>query len=71
MILNKEHISIMEHTSNRAARGLYCGDSKEMKDLVESGLMEPAGKVDWVPDPYFRLTHKGKLRLDRMRKGEE
>lgn len=63
MKLTKEHISIMEHTRDRAAGGLYCGDSPEMQELVAAGLMAEAGRKSFVPDPYFHLTGKGREAL--------
>ena len=63
MKLTKEHISIMEHTRDRAAGGLYCGDSPQMQELVTEGLMACAGRKSFVPDPYFQLTSKGREAL--------
>jgi len=60
MKLNKEHIAILKHTTDRSANGLYCGDSPEMKELVLGGLMESAGRKSFVPDEYFRLTSEGR-----------
>lgn len=60
MELSKEHIWIMEHTRDRAAGGLYCGDSPEMQELVAAGLMDCAGNKSFVPEPYFSLTSKGR-----------
>lgn len=51
---------IMEHTRDRAAGGFYCGDSPDMRKLVEMGLMESAGRKSFVPDEYFKLTAKGR-----------
>lgn len=59
MNLSKEHISIMEHTRDRAAYGLYCGDSLAMRELVAGKLMISAGRKSFVSDEYFRLTEKG------------
>jgi len=39
MNINKEQISILDHTIHRAAGGLYCGDSLDMQALVAAGLM--------------------------------
>lgn len=61
--LNVEQLEIMRHTANRAAGGLYCGDSHDMQKLVARGLMEPAGQKSFVPDPYFRLTANGRAVL--------
>jgi hypothetical protein len=61
--LSREHISIMEHSSTRAAGGLYYGDSKEMKELCALGLMQSMGKKSFVPDEYFALTTEGKSYL--------
>jgi hypothetical protein len=58
--LNREQLSILDHTINRACRGMYCGDSPDMQSLVERGLMEFAGRVSFVPDPYFRITAAGR-----------
>lgn len=63
MTLTKEHVSIMEHTRDRAAGGYYCGDSPEMRELVAAGLMADAGRKSFVPDPYFQLTRKGREAL--------
>ena len=61
--LNDEHIAIMRHTATRAARGMYCGDSPEMKELTEAGLMVCMGKPSYCHDPYFSLTPAGRARL--------
>lgn len=61
--MTKEHIDIMEHTRDRAAGGLYCGDSPEMQELVAAGLMTEAGRKSFVPEPYFQLTGKGRVAL--------
>ena len=61
--LNDEHIAIMRHTATRAARGMYCGDSPEMKDLTSAGLMVCMGKPAYCHDPYFSLTAAGKAKL--------
>ena len=63
MTLNKEHIAIMDHTVRRAAGGLYCGGGKEMDELVDAKLMDPAGRKSFVPDPYFRITSAGREAL--------
>jgi len=60
MKLNKEQISIMNHTAHRADGGYYCGDSPDMKELVQLGLMESAGIKSFVPDEYFKMTSKGR-----------
>ncbi len=52
--------AIMEHTVDRAAGGLYCGDSLEMQSLVAAGLMESAGRKSFAPEPYFQITGKGR-----------
>jgi hypothetical protein len=56
----------MEHTSSRAAGGLYCGDSKDMQELVKVGFMASAGKKSFVPDEYFKLTNKGRAALGAL-----
>lgn len=57
MELNNEQKAIIEHTIKN---GLFCGGSKDMDGLCEAGLMEYAGKKSFVPDPYYRVTTKGK-----------
>ena len=69
MNLTNEQIEIMAHIKSRAAQGMYCGDSPDMEKLVEAGLMEFAGKVSYVPDPYFRLTEKGLWTLKTIEGG--
>lgn len=64
MKLNQEHKLILRHTACNTTYGLYCGDSTEMQELVEGGLMEFAGKKSFVPDPYFRITKAGKEALN-------
>lgn len=60
MGLNREQLEILQHTAIGAARGLYCGDSPDMRALVSEGMMESAGCKSFVADEYFRLTAKGK-----------
>jgi hypothetical protein len=62
--LTKEQISILDHTAHRAASNLYCGDSTDMQQLINLGLMELVGQKSFVPDPYFTLTVKGKQYLE-------
>jgi hypothetical protein len=61
--ISKEQYEIMNHTKRRAAGGFYCGDSKEMQELIVLGLMRSSGTKSFVPDEYFRLTEKGKEAL--------
>lgn len=61
--LSKNQVEILEHTAHRAAGGFYCGDSQDMQSLVNSGLMTFAGRKNFVPDPYFRLTEAGREAL--------
>jgi len=63
MDLNKEHVAIMRHTAERAARNMYCGDSKEMQELVAGGLMRSLGKKSFGDDEYFGLTEAGRVLL--------
>jgi hypothetical protein len=60
MKLNSEQRAIIDHTIYRAAGGLYCGGSKDMDILCQSGLMEFAGNKSFVPDPYYRVTQAGR-----------
>jgi len=55
-----EHFEILDHTINRASKGLFCGDSPAMQELVEAGLMESAGRAGWCPDEFFRITPAGR-----------
>ena len=61
--MNAESLEILKHTVSRASGGLFCGDSKEMQELVTNGLMESVGFKSFVPDEYFRITAKGKQYL--------
>lgn len=58
--LSKEHVDIIQHTLYRAAGGRYCGDSIEMQELCEWGLMRSLGRCSFVPDEYFGVTGKGR-----------
>jgi hypothetical protein len=60
MNIDKEQLAILDHTVNRAAGGLYCGDSPEMRELVSHRLMVSAGRKSFVPDEYFKITDKGR-----------
>lgn len=61
--LTEEQYEIMKHTATRAANNAYCGDSPDMQDLVQRGLMRSVGKVAWCPDEYFKLTPLGSTTL--------
>jgi len=61
--INREQIEILEHTVKRAPGGFYCGGGKDMDALVAEGLMEYAGRKSFVPDPYYRITSKGRTVL--------
>lgn len=67
MQLTDEHIEILKHTEKN---GIFCGDSKEMRELCELRMMEFAGRKSFVPDPYFRLMPDGKSTLDDLRELE-
>jgi len=55
-----EQLEILRHTANAAAGGLFCGEGPDLDGLAELGLMELAGRKGFVPDPYWRLTDKGR-----------
>jgi hypothetical protein len=57
MDISKAQKEIIEHTIKN---GLFCGGGADMDMLCELGLMELAGKKSFVPDPYYRVTAKGK-----------
>ena len=40
MELTEEQKVILRHTAERAAGGLYCGDSPDMPVLLRAGLMD-------------------------------
>ena len=58
--LNKNQLDIIDHTAHRTANGCFCGDSADMQELVELGIMEYIGKTVFCPDMYFRLTSLGR-----------
>lgn len=58
MQINKEQKLILEHANKN---GRYCGGSKDMTILCENGLMEYIGRLSFVPDPYYKITKKGKI----------
>lgn len=60
MKLTHEQFEIIDHTLHRAANQLFCGDSPSMQELVSLGLMKLAGRVSWVPSPYFYVTDAGR-----------
>lgn len=61
--LTKEQGNTLHHTVYRAAGGYYCGETKTVRELVEMGLMEYAGRKSFVPDPYFKATAAGREAL--------
>lgn len=63
--LTKEHFEILKHAQKN---GLFCGDSKEIRELCDIKMMEFAGHKSFVPDPYFKLTSDGKSALDDLDK---
>ena len=64
MDLNKEHLEILNHTLHRAAGQRYCGNSKEMQELVAAGFMKSIGKAPFCIDEYFTITPTGKIALN-------
>lgn len=60
MELNTEQKAIIEHTIKN---GIFCGGSKDMDILCDNDLMEFAGKKSFVPDPYYKVTTKGRQAL--------
>jgi len=66
MITNQQ-ADILDHTSNRAAGGFYCGDSPVMQQLIALGLMQSAGRKSFVPDEYFSMTASGRAALREWR----
>lgn len=63
MEITKEHEEILKHTKKN---GLFCGDSKEMKELCGLKMMEFAGTKPFVPDNYYRLMPDGQSWLDDL-----
>ena len=59
--MNEEHAEILRHAYKTQ---YYCGGSKEMDDLCESGMMKFAGRKSFVPDPYYKITPKGRSVVD-------
>lgn len=59
-MLSQEQREILDHTLHLASRGLFCGDSPAMQELVAAGWMASAGRVSWCPDEYFRITAAGR-----------
>jgi len=57
MELNKEQIEIIKHTIKN---NVFCGGGADMDKLVDAGYMEYIGKKSFVPDPYYRVTTKGR-----------
>ena len=58
-VLTEEQIAILDHTLSRAPKRRYCGNSSDMKRLVDLGLMRSLGKPIWALDEYFTITTKG------------
>ena len=69
MRMTREKAAILDHALSHAG-GYYCGDSPEMQELVEDGLMRSAGRKSFVPDEYFCITTKGKAALQSYHQGE-
>ena len=69
--LTKEQVAILRHTKRHAAGGFYCGGGPDMDKLVEAGLMEYAGMKSFVPDPYYKLTGKGRVALSKIETPKE
>lgn len=68
MSLTREQISIMDHVIHHAAGGFYCGTSPDMRELVNLGFMESAGRKSFVPDEYFKITRAGRAALQDAQK---
>lgn len=58
--LTREQWDILDHALHRAPGGLYCGGGADMIGLVNQGLMVYVGRKSFVPEPYYRITQKGK-----------
>jgi len=69
MITNSQ-LEILHHTAKRAAQGLYCGDSPDMQELVNQGLMESAGFKGFCPDEFFKLTKLGEVVLQQTNQND-
>lgn len=61
--LSRYERDILWHTVHRAAGGYYCGGGPDMDALVEKGMMEYAGRKSFIPDPYYKITNKGREAL--------
>ncbi len=68
MKLNSNQIDILDHTVHRTANGLFCGNSDDMRELVELGLMVSQGKTGFCPDEYFCITVTGQKALKEVDK---
>ncbi len=64
----QEHWDILDHTMHHTANGLYCGDSREMQDLVMAGFMTPMGSKSFCPDPYFSVSCIGRAAFNNRPK---
>ena len=58
MLINEEQMEILKHANKN--QGMFCGGGKQMDILCQNELMEFAGRKSFVPDPYYRITTKGR-----------
>ncbi len=54
--VNASEMGILRHTAKNRR---YCGETPEIRTLVNKGLMKSVGRVEWCPDEYFALTERG------------
>lgn len=59
MQLTNEEISIIKHTLG-SPNEAYCSELKEVDSLVKKRYMEFFTKLNYVPEPYWKVTKKGK-----------
>ena len=59
MKITDEHYNILKHTVS--GHHYYCGDSPQMQELVEHGLMKCCGTMSVCDDLYFDITADGKV----------
>jgi hypothetical protein len=69
-MITKTQADILDHTSNRAAGGFYCGNSESMQSLVALGFMASAGHKAFVEEEYFVLTAAGRAALSQWRSAQ-
>lgn len=58
--MNIKQLEILKHANRPESHGQFVGESPEMDELVERGMMKDIGRPSWCPDTFYQITQSGR-----------